>query len=59
MISHATKYATNPEPPRRRKRIKANLISVGSMLKYSPNPPHTPAMILFVLERKSWLYISF
>lgn len=32
-------------------------INVGSTLKYSANPPHTPAKILLFLERHNFLFI--
>lgn len=39
------------KPPRKTSATKTSLTRVGSMSRYSAMPPHTPAIILFVLDR--------
>jgi len=55
----AKKYATRPgtTPLKMTTSSQIRRKSVGSTLKYSPNPPQTPAKILFVLLRYN-LFVS-
>src|SRR5690606_32331493 len=55
---HAMMYAIRPRPSRKTERTQRILMTVGSMPKYSPRPPHTPAIFLLVSERYTLLSIS-
>ena len=43
-------YARTPVPAKITKSTKIRRIIAGSILKYAPNPPHTPAIFLFVAD---------
>lgn len=45
----AIKYGISPTPAQRKVKINPILTIVGSMPKYSPSPPHTPAIFLLSL----------
>ena len=44
------KYAINPKPIAKKPIIQRILMIVGSILQYSPIPPHTPNSFLLVLD---------
>lgn len=48
---HSRTYSTIPAPSIHARPIKIDRTMSGSMLKYSANPPQTPAITLFLVER--------
>lgn len=56
ITSAAIKYTTSPVPqPANEQNIHMILMIVGSILRYSPMPPHTPHIVLLVAERVNFL----
>ena len=54
-MTQKIKYNNNPLPPNNNKHTKATRIKIGSILKYLPNPPHTPAILRSEILRVNFL----
>ena len=52
-------YANIPAPPQSTNMISNNLTIVGSISKYSANPPQTPQSFLLILERYNFFIALF
>jgi hypothetical protein len=53
--SHAAPYSTKPAPPKKQSTTKTTRRMVGSMLRWRPSPPATPATLRSVTLRRSWV----